>query len=1048
LSTLTVNPVNQAYLQSTDVTYDVALEGLGSVSPAVGNVLGYVGQATGSQYYVWQMYLGFDVSDVEPGSVFTGGTFRLYLNLDASVTDFDVQLRAYDYGDSISSASWATPTDLAAAPLCGTANTANIQNGILSFTLTSEFVSWLKPSGLTKFVVCSSKNVSETAPTTDEYVCWMSIGCDEKISLVGVVAGETLTLVSGQSYIPFTAHATTTTPSLREFAVSGTDSADATQLRDCLNDATYGIAAFGTAYKAYGTNEITITPKTAADVPITATPSPNSHFTVVEGNTVWPILEADYTAGSDAFGPITPVLTTPADVAWLRSKIAQDPEWEPWATFRDSTGTYSGLNGAMSFVPSPSNTNYSREGNICGALDTASRYCRNVATAYACTGTATYATKARDILVYWATYEVAETYVPPPTYVVASSWYPDRNCRFYGFHMSWGCYAFALAYSLIRNSSVLSASDRTLLDGWFVDWAKAHRSYALLWIAAETYALGSETRTYAYSWTENPLGLMRNMKDWYIGWDAVAGNMHAWLAACNVSGYKSDKDNYIYNPDFVTNAHEIIARGANPRNDGDGVPGHPVPVPQVQIPADSSKYYSPGCVTYMHFNARFHALVYALMANEGKSTAQELTYMNNEWNYLARFNGVAGSHEWSPQGIEDTYDMDNTMAHLELAAGVFDNDTAKVKVAAYDNMALYEAQSSGWCLLTAPIYTIDDVPPDDDDGDEDDDDVIPGGGIGNEGSGYRDDAIDIEELFTLPWFVDEVNSRLDNFLELGRTDFVCDGSTTLFHLTDANVNMSSVRVWHTPIDTGVKVELTKGADWTEEWSDDWFSINTPLNVDDRITTRYTYRHWNSNQVAAQINAGFDYLFPEFYVVKSMEVIGLDGVYDYELTDSQGQTIERIVNVEIYPAGSTSAYRLSPYYNYRVTRIWGRTPRLRVFNISAGDVVMVYYQARADHFGDPVVERRAIPHKIPALTNTTLSDLGLPNHMSECLILYACWRLLTNKTSPRVRADSPSIMRQEGISTAQEMMTQARLMKLVLDIEVKKRKLPPVDVLGV
>lgn len=67
-------------------------------------------------------------------------------------------------------------------------------------------------------------------------------GIDRKvITLSGVTAGQTIT-VNG---IVFTAHATTTTVSLRQFRISGTDAQDATQLLACLQDATYGVGPAG-----------------------------------------------------------------------------------------------------------------------------------------------------------------------------------------------------------------------------------------------------------------------------------------------------------------------------------------------------------------------------------------------------------------------------------------------------------------------------------------------------------------------------------------------------------------------------------------------------------------------------------------------------------------------------------------------------------------------------------------------------------------------------------------------------------------------------------
>lgn len=58
-----------------------------------------------------------------------------------------------------------------------------------------------------------------------------------ELTLATVLAGDTVTI----NGLTFTAHAAVTTPALREFDISGIDSADAVELATCINDATYGV---------------------------------------------------------------------------------------------------------------------------------------------------------------------------------------------------------------------------------------------------------------------------------------------------------------------------------------------------------------------------------------------------------------------------------------------------------------------------------------------------------------------------------------------------------------------------------------------------------------------------------------------------------------------------------------------------------------------------------------------------------------------------------------------------------------------------------------
>ncbi|MDD4868524.1 MAG: CehA/McbA family metallohydrolase, partial [Mycobacterium sp.] len=63
------------------------------------------------------------------------------------------------------------------------------------------------------------------------------------IWLSGVQAGDTVYFTT--SGLTFTAHATTTTVSARQFSIAGTDAQDAAELATCLNDATYGVPGGG-----------------------------------------------------------------------------------------------------------------------------------------------------------------------------------------------------------------------------------------------------------------------------------------------------------------------------------------------------------------------------------------------------------------------------------------------------------------------------------------------------------------------------------------------------------------------------------------------------------------------------------------------------------------------------------------------------------------------------------------------------------------------------------------------------------------------------------
>ena len=79
--------------------------------------------------------------------------------------------------------------------------------------------------------------------------------CELQITLTSVTAGQTIEILG----LTFTAHATTTTVASQEFDISGTDAADATELKTCLDDTSNGIGDWATITAS--SNTLTIIPK-------------------------------------------------------------------------------------------------------------------------------------------------------------------------------------------------------------------------------------------------------------------------------------------------------------------------------------------------------------------------------------------------------------------------------------------------------------------------------------------------------------------------------------------------------------------------------------------------------------------------------------------------------------------------------------------------------------------------------------------------------------------------------------------------------------------
>lgn len=91
-----------------------------------------------------------------------------------------------------------------------------------------------------------------------------------RLDLASVQAGDTITI----NGVTFTAHATVTTASAREFAISGADAADASELVALLNNQTYGLPAAKLNIVAANTDDAG-----TATARITLTPTPGTTIT-------------------------------------------------------------------------------------------------------------------------------------------------------------------------------------------------------------------------------------------------------------------------------------------------------------------------------------------------------------------------------------------------------------------------------------------------------------------------------------------------------------------------------------------------------------------------------------------------------------------------------------------------------------------------------------------------------------------------------------------------------------------------------------------------
>ena len=161
------------YIDSEDnsppYSYTVAVEGTGTFTvsdTAIQPPIGQDDDLTG--YHVYQTYLYFPISNyfgVWPYAI-NSATLSLYGQTNSSETDFTIEAYYYDWGTTLTSANFRTPTQLAALTKVATFATSGFSTSQYNvFTSEASFPATLASDPHGRFVVVSSRNVSSTQPS-------------------------------------------------------------------------------------------------------------------------------------------------------------------------------------------------------------------------------------------------------------------------------------------------------------------------------------------------------------------------------------------------------------------------------------------------------------------------------------------------------------------------------------------------------------------------------------------------------------------------------------------------------------------------------------------------------------------------------------------------------------------------------------------------------------------------------------------------------------------------------------------------------------------
>lgn len=136
----------------------------------------YTGQAAG--YECDETFLEFDTSGIPDTATIDSATLFLYGINDNSVTDFTLEVYAYDFGAAVTTADFRNSAALAALYAAGgllaSKSTAGgiADNAYTAFTSGAAFLAAINKIGNTRLIVASDRHRAVTTPTGQERIQW------------------------------------------------------------------------------------------------------------------------------------------------------------------------------------------------------------------------------------------------------------------------------------------------------------------------------------------------------------------------------------------------------------------------------------------------------------------------------------------------------------------------------------------------------------------------------------------------------------------------------------------------------------------------------------------------------------------------------------------------------------------------------------------------------------------------------------------------------------------------------------------------------------
>lgn len=168
-TTIVYGATADGYLTSSNASYATARagSGLAVVGAASSNI--FYGQNNNSGYTLFQAFIGFAWS-LPAGERPVSAAVRVrHATMAGAAVARDLELRAYDWGSTVDTGDWRTPTALAALPLYAQVKAANTAGtSKYCYAGSDALLAAVATSGNVRMVVVSSRQRVGTLPTSDE----------------------------------------------------------------------------------------------------------------------------------------------------------------------------------------------------------------------------------------------------------------------------------------------------------------------------------------------------------------------------------------------------------------------------------------------------------------------------------------------------------------------------------------------------------------------------------------------------------------------------------------------------------------------------------------------------------------------------------------------------------------------------------------------------------------------------------------------------------------------------------------------------------------